>query len=257
MTSGLRSLLAPTLCTLLAVMLLAGLGVWQLERLAWKEALLARISERAHALPQPLPPIPQWGSLKPDDYEFRHVALAGTFDNAKETLILRASEDGPGYHVITPLRLADGGSILVDRGFVPMALKEARSRRAGEPEGVVRLTGLLRAPEPRNAFTPDDDDARGQFFTRDPARIAAHDGLVDAAPFSVDVDPTIASPGGWPKPVGATLNIPNNHLSYALTWFGLALGLLGVFIGYAWSRLSSSGRVGKLTRATEMKPHQL
>ena len=236
----LRPLLAPAVSTLFAVAILVGLGVWQLKRLAWKEALLARIESRATAAPQPLPPPGQWSGLRPDDYEFHHVAATGRFDNAKETLILRASDDGPGYHVITPLHLRGGGSVLVDRGFVPADLKDVRTRSAGEPTGDVRVTGLMRTPEPRNLFTPNDDDARGEFFTRDPARIAAHDGLGDAAPFSIDADATMTNPGGWPKPVGANLDIPNNHFSYALTWFGLALGLVGVFIGYARSRLASS-----------------
>ena len=240
MTSRLRPLLLPGLCTLLAGALLVGLGVWQLHRLAWKEALIARIASRANAPPQPLSPSSLWADLKPDDYEYRRVALTGTFDNAAETLILRASADGPGYHVLTPLRLADGGMVLVDRGFVPIALKDPKTRAAGEPHGEVHVVGLLRAPESRNPFTPSDDPAHGQFFTRDPTAIAAHLGLPDPAPFSVDADLAMVNPGGWPKPVFVGLDIPNNHFSYAMTWFGLALGLFAVFISYAWSRMSSS-----------------
>ena len=232
-----RSLLAPALATLLAGTVLVGLGMWQLRRLAWKEALLARIEARAKAPPQALPPRAQWAALDPDAYEFRHVAATGTYDNAAETLILRASAEGPGYHVLTPLRVNGWGTVLVDRGFVPEALRDPALRHASEPRGPVAVSGLMRAPEPRNLFTPTDDLARGQFFTRDPAAIAAYRGLADAAPFTIDVDPGATSPGGWPKPVVAALNIPNNHLSYALTWFGLAVGLLGVFVAYAWSRL--------------------
>ena len=235
----LRSLLAPMLATLVMGGILVGLGMWQLHRLVWKEALLARIEARSKAPPADLPPAAQWGRLKPDDYEYRHVAAFGTYDNAAETLILRASEDGPGYHVVTPLRLASGGVILIDRGFVPAALKDPQTRAAGQVSGEINVTGLLRAPEPRNVFTPHDDPARNEFFTRDPVEIARHDRLVDAAPFSIDADPAMINPGGWPKPVSGELAIPNNHLSYALTWFGLALGLFGVFAYYAWIRLTS------------------
>ena len=238
-----RALLAPALGTLIVGTILVGLGVWQLHRLAWKEALLARIEARSKAAPVDLPPVPQWASLKPDDYEYRHVAATGTFDNTAETPILRASADGAGYHVITPLRLDDGGVILVDRGFVPAALRDPRTRAVGEETGKVRVTGVLRAPEPRNLFTPRDDPAHNEFFTRDPRGIAARDRLADAAPFSIDVDPTMVNPGGWPKPTSGELAIPNNHLSYALTWFGLALGLFGVFAYYAWSRMALSEAV--------------
>lgn len=237
----LRPLVVPALFTLMAGALLVGLGVWQLHRLAWKEALIARIEARTKAAPAPLPPRSRWTELKADEYEYRHVELTGTFDNAAETLILRASADGPGYHVITPLHLAGGnGTVLVDRGFVPAAGKNRATREAGEPHGPVRVTGLMRAPEPRNLFTPPDDPARGTFFTRDPLRIAAHDGIADAAPFSVDADAGMVNPGGLPKPMPAGVDIPNNHFSYALTWFGLALGLFGVFASYAWSRLSGA-----------------
>ena len=235
-----RALLAPALGTLIVGAILIGLGLWQLHRLAWKEALLARIEARSKAAPAGLPPMSQWASLKAEDYEYRHVVAAGTFDNSAETLILRASQDGPGYHVMTPLRLDGGGAILVDRGFVPAALKDPKTRTAGAITGKVRVTGLLRAPEPRNFFTPPDDPARNEFFTRDPLKIAARDGLAEAAPFSIDADPTMASPG-WPKPTAGELAIPNNHLSYALTWFGLALGLFGVFAFYAWARMTSDG----------------
>ncbi len=233
LASRLHPLYVPALCTVMAAAVLIGLGVWQLHRLAWKDALLARIESRSKSPPHPLPPSATWSSLKPEGYEYDHVVVTGTFDHAAETLILRASTDGPGYHVITPLKLDGGGAVLVDRGFIPIALQDPRTRESGQAPGEVRVTGVLRAPEPRNAFTPADDPARGVFFTRDPVQIAAHDKLVGAAPFSVDVDPSMVNPGGWPKPVDAGLAIPNNHLSYALTWFGRPQRHFGVLISKA------------------------
>ena len=234
-TPVVRRLVAPALAALLLEAALIGLGVWQIHRLAWKEGLIARVEARASAVPQPLPPPAAWAAMNPSEEEFRHFAVDGTFDHDAETLILRASAEGPVFHVITPLRLAGGGTVLVDRGAVPADRKAPASRVAGEIAGPVHLTGLLRAPEPRNAFTPADRD--GTFYTRDPAAIAAYHHLAEAAPFSIDADPTMVNSGGLPKPGGAELTLPNNHLSYALTWFGLAVALAGVFTVYAWRRI--------------------
>ena len=119
---------------------------------------------------------------------------------------------------------------------MPDRLKDRSARAAGDLAGHVQVSGLMRAPEARNLFTPADDPKTGQFFTKDPATIAARDGIV-AAPFIVDADATPANPGGWPRGGAAVVDIPNNHFSYAMTWFGLALGLFGVFGSFAWKRL--------------------
>ena len=233
----LRSLLVPAIFTLVAGAFLVGLGIWQLERLAWKDAIVARIEARTKAVPQPLPPAAGWDALKPDDYEYRRVTVTGRFDHAKEAYILRASADGPVYHVLTPLALAGGGTVLVDRGSVPAERRDPATRQAGQPQGEVTVTGLMRPPETRNAFTPPDEPARDRFYTRDPAEIATHFELNDAAPFVIDADAT-PNPGGWPKGGDTIVDVPNNHFSYALTWFGLALGLVTVFVSFAWKRLS-------------------
>ena len=236
MSARFRPLIAPAIFTLLMGAVLVGLGVWQLERLDWKTAILARIEARTNAPPQALPPLSAWSTLNPDDYEYRRVDLAGTFDHAEEALVFRGTAAGPGYFVLTPLRLASGGTVIVNRGFVPTDRADPASRKAGQIAGVVHITGLMREPEPRNTFTPTDDPATGHYFTRDPALIATHFGLRDAAPFSVDADATPV-PGGLPKGGTTEVAIPNNHLSYALTWFGLAAGLVGVFCVLVWRRL--------------------
>ncbi len=215
---------------------LIGLGVWQLHRLAWKNAIVARIEARTRAPTVPLPPASAWAGLQIDDYEYRHVALEGTFDHRDEALVFRGTAAGPGYFVLTPLRLARGGTVIVNRGFVPTDRADPASRASGQLVGPVHVTGLMRPPEPRNPFTPADDPARGRYFTRDPALIARHFGLADAAPFSVDAD-AAPVPGGVPQGGTTELAIPNNHLSYALTWFGLAAGLFGVFAAFAWRRV--------------------
>jgi surfeit locus 1 family protein len=231
-----RGLLIPTLFTLAMGAFLVSLGVWQLHRLAWKEAILARVAARVTAPPHPLPAPTEWPRLKPDDYEYRHIALDGTFDHSKEALVFRGTAAGPGYFVLTPLRLADGAVVIVNRGFVPADRADPKTRLAGEIAGPVHVVGLMREPEPRNVFTPKDDPAAGHYFTRDPDLIATHFGLRDAAPFSVDADATPV-PGGLPVGGTTELAIPNNHFSYALTWFGLAIGLFGVFAAFAWRKL--------------------
>lgn len=225
---------------LIAFAILIGLGTWQLKRLAWKEDLLARIDARMHAAPVPLPPEAEWPKLDPGQYEFQRVTATGVFEHDKEALIFRASgpNEGlsqPGYVVMTPLRLASGAHVLVARGFVPDELKDPATRQAGQIAGEVTVTGLLRAPESRNPFTPADDPAKGLWFTRDPAAIAAHFGLARPAPFSIDADP-VPVPGGWPKAGVTPVNIPNNHLSYALTWYGLAATLALFCLYLLWRR---------------------
>ncbi len=218
--------------TLIGAGLLSGLGFWQLQRLHWKEALLAQISSRIDAPAVPLPPREAWASLNPDDYDYRHVVLRGIFDHAKESYLFRASAtgaagDGPGYEVLTPLELRDGGVVIANRGFVPAELKDPARRAAGQIAGETTITGLMRRPETRNSFTPADEPQENLWFTRDPSALAAHWGLDGVAPFSIDAD-AAENPGGWPKGGATVLKIPNNHLSYALTWFALAATLAAV-----------------------------
>ena len=131
--------------------------------------------------------------------------------------------------------LADGGVVLVNRGFAPLAWKDRPDMRAAPPQGEVEIFGLMRPPEERNAFTPADEPAKGLWYTRDPAAMAAALKLDHPAPFGIDLD---ADPraSGWPRGGATELNIPNNHLSYAWTWFGLAATLAGVFGVWAWGR---------------------
>jgi surfeit locus 1 family protein len=232
----LRTLIAPAIFTLIMGAILVGLGIWQLQRLDWKNAIVARIEARTTAPAQPLPPRANWAAQNPDDYEYRHVEADGTFDHAKEALVFRGTAAGPGYFVMTPLHLTTGGTVIVNRGFVPTDRSNPASRTLGAVAGPVHIVGLMRGPEPRNTFTPTDDPSTGHYFTRDPALIAAHFGLADAASFSIDADATPV-PGGLPRGGTTEIAIPNNHFSYALTWFGLAAGLFGVFGVLAWRKL--------------------
>ena len=237
--SVLRQLLWPTLFTLISGAILVSLGVWQLHRLAWKEGLLAQIGARADAPPVAVPERAAWSGLKTLDYDYRHVMLSGHFAYADTVLVFVPSGPknvGPGYLLLTPLQLASGAYVIVNRGYVPTALAKKMQYEVDEaagPSGAeVKVTGLMRPPQERNMFTPPDDPDKGQYFTRDPAVIAAHFHLSPVAPFVVDADATPLS-GGWPRGGMTERDLPNNHLNYALTWFGLAVGLLGVFVSFA------------------------
>ena len=236
-----RALVAPALAAGVALAILLGLGVWQLERKGEKEALIARILERSRVEPPAALPAP--GAWSPAADEFRRVRVAGTLLNDRETLVHGlAPGETPGralqgYYVLTPLRRADdGGTVLVNRGFVPTELKRPADRAAGDPAGETVVTGILRASEPRTLFVPAPDPARGEWFNRDIAGIAAARGLGDVAPYLVEADAT-ANPGGWPRGGQLRVDLPNNHLQYAFTWFGIAACLVGVFSVFAWRRL--------------------
>ena len=213
---------------------LIGLGVWQLQRLAWKEALIRTVAERTVTPPVPLPPRADWAALVPGDYEYRHVSTTGTFDHAEEVHVYRplVSARGPfhglGDIVLTPFHLASGGTLVVNRGFVPNEKLDPATRGAGQVAGPVTITGLMRSPQERNGFTPADDTARNQWFTADPGAVARFYGIADAAPFVLDEDAGQA-PGGLPQGGETVLDFPNSHLQYAFTWFGMAAALLAAF----------------------------
>ncbi|WP_010681842.1 SURF1 family cytochrome oxidase biogenesis protein [Methylobacterium mesophilicum] len=237
-----RDLIAPGLASLVALTILLSLGTWQLERRAWKEDLIARILRQSRAEPV-APPAPD--AWDPARDEFRHVRVTGRFLNDRETLVHGlAPGETPGralqgYYVLTPLVRPEGGTVLINRGFVPTELKAQGDRRDGLIEGETTVTGILRASEVRGLFVPEPDPARGEWFNRDIPGIAAARGLKDAAPYLIEAD---AVPGQttWPRGGQLRVDLPNNHLQYAFTWFGLAACLIGVFSVFAWRRLHDS-----------------
>lgn len=240
-------LLWPTLGCLVAVLVLSGLGTWQLRRLAWKTVLLDTIEQRTTRAPVPLPPPAEWSRLDPADYAYRHVTLTGSFSHDREARVFRPLAEprgrysGLGDLILTPFRLASGGTVIVNRGFVPEDRLEPATRLAGQVAGEVTITGLMREPESRNPFTPADQPQDRLWFTRDPASIAAALELGAVAPFTIDQD-AAALPGGLPQGGETVLAVPNNHLSYALTWFGLAVAVVAVYGAALWRRWSGPAR---------------
>lgn len=240
-TDVMRQLLWPFIFTLVSGAILVSLGVWQLHRLAWKEGLLTQIAARADAPVVAPPDVADWPKLKPIDYDYRHVALAGHFLYGDTVLVFTPAgpqETGPGYLVLTPLRLTSGAYVIVNRGFVPAELAPKFRHQTGSPDAV-HLTGLMRPPQGRNLFTPADHPNKGDYFTRDPAVLGSHFHLSPMAPFTVDVD---AVPGGdgWPRGGTTERDLPNNHFNYALTWFGIAVGLLGVFVSFVFRKFAEA-----------------
>jgi surfeit locus 1 family protein len=213
-----------TILSLAALALLIALGIWQVERRAWKLALIDRVEQRIHAAPQPIPAPAAWPAVEAAKDEYRHVSVTGSFLHDRETLVQAVTEEGPGFWVLTPLKRDDGTLVLINRGYVPSDRRDASTRQGGNPAGPVEITGLLRMTEPKGGFLRSNDPAHDRWYSRDVAAIAAARGLHDVAPFFVDADARSQSGGG---PIGGltVVRFANNHLIYALTWFALAFML--------------------------------
>ncbi|MGI6244487.1 MAG: SURF1 family protein [Pseudochelatococcus sp.] len=247
--SAWRILLMPGLFAVVGVLVLVALGIWQLQRLAWKEALIARIETRIAAAPVPAPDESSWSSARWADDEYRPVTASGRYLYERQVYVHgNATLEGStrmGYFVLTPLQQAGGSIIVVNRGFMPMEFKRDAAAvqrwRAGERDGEqVSVAGLLRAPQSRGWFVPVDVPEKGEWFTRDPQAIAQAGELERVAPFLIDAFDTHGDGASmWPKGGLTVVSFPNNHLDYAFTWFGLAVTLLVVFALFACRQLKS------------------
>jgi surfeit locus 1 family protein len=226
------------------------LGTWQVQRRAWKLDLIARVDERVHAPPVPPPPPGEWTRVTAANSEYRHVRVTGTFLNESETLVQALTELGAGYWVLTPLRLADGTLLMVNRGFVPPERRDRAAHEAGAVAAGATVTGLLRISEPNGAFLRRNDPVKGLWYSRDVEAIAAARGLSRVAPYFIDeeagagdgqrgADASVGTDGelvaasrsaqaASAAPIGGLTVIAfrNTHLSYAITWYGLALLVL-------------------------------
>jgi surfeit locus 1 family protein len=214
---------------------LVGLGTWQMQRLSWKESLLAAISERRSAPPVEVPAIEAMAKAG-GDIEYRTVHVEGTFLNDHERHFFATFNGETGFYVYTPLVMADGRAVLVNRGFVPYERKEPSTRPQSQPGGHVSVTGLARARlEAKPSWVvPDNDPAKNIFYWKDWTVMGETAGLpLDRLlPFFIDADAT-PNPGVLPVGGVTQFDLPNNHLQYALTWYGLAAALVvvsGLFI---------------------------
>ena len=228
-----RPLLVPTLIAIPAIALMAALGIWQLQRLAWKEGLIAAVEARMGATPVALSAVL---ALAQDDAEYRVVEVRGRFLHDKEAYLFAISRDQqPGAHVVTPMELAGGGVVLVDRGFVPASQQAPETRPEGQIAGEVTVIGVVRGPQKPGMFTPEPDLDSRLWFVRNPTQMAAALGVSLLTPYMIEAG---AAPnrGGLPLGGQTIVNFPNDHLAYAYTWFGLALALLAVYLIYHHSK---------------------
>lgn len=232
---------------LFLIVLFAGLGTWQVQRLQWKLALIERVDTRVHAEPVAAPPVQRWSQVSKESDEYRHVSLAGHFLHEFSTPVQAVSALGAGFWLVTPLCTPDGSIVLVNRGFIHAADNRGGrypARRAGgDPcpnlSGPAhKLTGLLRIAEPGGGFLRENDPATNRWFSRDVAGIAAARGLTRVAPYFVDAARGQDPQGAPERPVGGltVISFQNNHLVYAITWYALALMVAG-----AWWFVARSG----------------
>ncbi len=218
---------------------LSALGAWQVKRLYWKHALIERVNQRVDLEPLPLDEVLADGIT--EELEYRPVGLSGSYDHSQEVYFFATGPNGQsGWNVHTPLLRSDGTVVIVNRGFVPDQLRDPDSRARGLVSGNQRIIGLLRIPATAkpNRFVPDNDlPGRSLFWRSFPDMVELMGGSQKGAflPVFVDVSDT-PLPGGWPKGGSTIISFPNNHLQYAITWFGLAISLLVVGGYFLYSR---------------------
>ena len=213
-----------------SLLVLVGLGVWQLQRLEWKEALIADRMERMNMPAVALGAVPEKGWRA---FELRAVRARGAYQHDKSVeIVSRTLKGRPGVYVLTPLVLADGsGTVLVNRGWAPPvhARDAAEFRRPG---GVVPVDGFLRAGAKTSAWVPDNEPANDIWFYADAPAMAKARGLENVKPYVLELAPDAASGGGYPIPGQTITAVRNNHLQYAVTWFGLAATLVVIYVIY-------------------------
>jgi len=221
---GRRKLVALTIWSLLGFAALIALGTWQIQRLHWKEKLIAERQSAIAAAPVTLP-----RSLEAArGLDFHRVSASGTFVREREFYVYATERESgdAGVLVVTPLRLDDGATVMVERGWIP---NERRARVPVDP-GRVTVDGLLRLP-PRGKpgwFVPDNEPARNQWFYIDIAAMARAGGIAETLPFYIEAGPT-PNPGVYPRGGQANTDLPNNHLQYAITWYALAATLAIIY----------------------------
>ena len=238
-----RSTILVAVCMIVGISVLCALGTWQVKPLFWKQELIATVNARVALAPMPLPEFLDRQMLE-DNWPYSPVTASGTFDHSKEVFFYATGRNGAaGWNVHTPLRLADGKTLIVNRGFVPFLLKDAADRPQGQVAGTQTITGLVRVPlsEKPNRFVPDNAPDKREFYWRslpEMASLMKDDGTGDFVPFFVDADDS-PNPGNWPQGGTTLIAFPNNHLQYAITWYGLALTLLGVGGYFLYTRRQS------------------
>ncbi len=224
--------------------ILVSLGNWQLRRLAWKQALIESVETRPGMPPIAIPSVAEWDAFDVEASLYRRLKLEGRFDHDAEAWVFTHLPDpqgrfgGPGFWIVTPMILSDGGTVWVNRGFAPDGRHRVADRNGNPPAGpagIVEVMGLIRPDESRSFATPDDTPEKNIFYARNIAALSAAKGLrPPVAPFTVDLLAKWTPPSGLPQAGETRSRYPNSHLQYALTWYGLAAALVVVFCLFAW-----------------------
>jgi cytochrome oxidase assembly protein ShyY1 len=231
--------------TLIMVALCIGLGVWQLQRRAEKHALISALNERLAAEPVPLPQPPEWSKLTPEQDEFRRVTFTATYESRLDAMVyssgsaIRPDISGPGTWAFLPARLPGGETVAVNAGFVPNAMQDRGEQDRAVARLVtgtpVMLTGYIRFPVAAGALTPDVEHAKRLWFARDHLAMAQALGWDKVAPFYIDLEAPVPE-SGIPKPGPLTVQLKDDHMQYAITWFGLAGAVAIAFAVWARGR---------------------
>ena len=236
----LRPLFWPTAVALPALLVLLWLGTWQVQRLEWKNDLIARFESRATAAPIDLPEAPVGA-----DMEFRRLALTGSFDHTQEVFMTgRTYEGNAGFHIVTPFTLTDGRVVLVNRGWVSESYRDQSKRPFTLTEGQTTIPAIVRFPGKKGYFVPENEPENGFWFTLVPEQIVAHLGL-DGVAETTFYAATVRTSDKIELPIAARTktNLRNSHLGYAITWYGIACALIGVYLAFHYQagRLTFGG----------------
>jgi len=229
----------PTVFALAGLAVLLGLGTWQLERKRWKEDLLAKIATRVNSEPVGLRHA-EHQMRAGGDIEYLTVAATGRFLHDKERYLYAPAPGGLAWHVYTPLEFAAGRIVWVNRGAVPDAKKDPATRSAGQLAGEQEVRGLVRVPPVQPRFAPANNPQGNVWYWPElPAMTAAAFGTraIDVLPFAIDAGLQPQPPGGLPRGGVTRIALSNRHLEYVITWYGLALALLSVYLAFSINRL--------------------
>jgi len=227
---GLAAFLLVALCAFVA------LGVWQVQRMHWKHALIARVEARVHAAPVAVPDDAKLTGEGARDLDYLRVGIAGTYERRATALVRAATELGTGYWTMTPIRTAEGRQVWINRGFVPAGTTREQAA-ATTPAGEVAVTGLLRPTEPGGSILQSNQPGADRWYSRDVKALATVRGIGPVAPAFVDaqVEKAASVQGLRPVPGLTQIHFPDSHLSYALTWFAMA-AMSAMALIFVWRR---------------------
>ena len=218
----------PTVMALPMIAIMVGLALWQVQRLHWKEALIAERVARTTAVAIDLPP----AGADLSNLEFHRVALTGSYDHAHEFYLAARSQNGNvGYWIVTPFKTDKDEIILVNRGWVPVEKKYPDARKEGQVAGDTKLDAFIRLPQVKAFFQPDNEPRKNVWFYLAPSEMVAASGIQARTDLYLDADAT-PNPGGFPIGGQTRIELPNDHLQYAITWALLAIALAVIYVVY-------------------------